>query len=119
MPIMGFLVTAAQWLLGFFVAQWVARKVFWISVLTVGLPWLLKDGLSYFWKVTEEYHKVVFQYVQGILDTALSLAGFDHTLNLYGVAGYIATQIGFLDYAAIVITAWGVCWTVKILGKIF
>lgn len=119
MPILGFIATVAQWIIGFFVAQWVARKVFWVAVLTVGLPWLLKDGLNYFWRVTEKYHEVVFGYIQGLLDSALNLAGFDHTLNIGSVAGYIANQIGFLDYVAIVITAWGVCWTIKILGKIF
>lgn len=119
MPIFGFLITAAQWIVGFFVAQWVARKVFWISILTIGLPWLLKDGLAYFWDVTSEYHAVIFEHIQGLLDSALGLAGFDHTLNLYGIAGYIATQIGFLDYVSIIITAWGVCWAIRILGKVF
>lgn len=119
MPILGFIATAVQWVIAFFVAQWVARKVFWISVLTIGLPWLLKDGINYFWKATEKYHETVLTYVQNLLDSALGLAGFDHTLNLTGIAGYIATQIGFLDYVAIVITAWGICWTIRILGKIF
>lgn len=119
MPIIGFLVTAAQWILGFLVARWIAYKILWVTILVVVVPWVLKDGIQWFWKVGEEYRSHVLDWLNSFIAQALGTFGLDHTINITGVAGYMATQMGFLDYVSIVITGWGICWGLKILGKIF
>lgn len=118
MPIIGFLITAAQWIVGFVIARWIAFKIFWIAVLTIGLPWLLKDGVNWFWKAGESYHTNIIGWISDYVNLALSTAGIGHTINLSGVAGYMATQMGFIDYVYIVISGWAICWTLKIIGKI-
>lgn len=120
MPIiLTWLVTAFQWIAAFFVARWIAHKIFWITVLTVGLPWVLKDGVQWFWKAGEEYRTHILQFIDTHLATALGQAGFQTTISIYGVAAYMAQEMGFLDYVSIVITGWSICWGLKLIGKIF
>ena len=119
MPILGFLATAAQWVIGFFVARWVAHKILWVSILTIVLPWVLKDGVQWFWRVGEEYKSQILTYVDSFLASALGAAGFDYSLNITGIAGYMATQMGIIDYIYIVLSGFAICWTLRIVGKIF
>lgn len=108
---------ALTWLSGSFVGKWIASKVLIISILTVVLPWVLKDALQWFWKVGEEYRYQIAQYFSDQLSTLLGSSNLDLSLNITGVAGYIANEIGLINYFSIIITGLTICCSIRLIGK--
>lgn len=109
---------AITWISGTFLARWVATKVLIISVLIIVLPWVLKDVLQWFWKVSEIYRSEMQQFVNDQIISILGQAGLNATLTITSVAGYISNQIGLIDYATILFSGFALCWSLKFIGKI-
>lgn len=114
MPILAFLGQAMMWIAGALVARWVIIKVFVIGLFVVVLPWVLKDGVNWFWDATDTSRAIFLQYLQTYFAELLSFIDPNIVINITSIGGYIAEQIGLADYAAIIFTALGVCWGYKI-----
>lgn len=118
MPIiLSWLFSAISWFSSSFLVRWAAAKVLLISAITIALPWVLKDGLQWFWKVTEKYRYELMTYINNQVLSILGNHNFDFSLNITSVGGYIANQIGVPEYFSILISGFGICWTLKFIGK--
>lgn len=117
MPILAFLGQAMMWISGTLIARWLAFKLFIIGCLTLVLPWVLKDGINWFWDATNAQRQTVAEHFNSILAQALNGIDASIVINLSSVGGYIANQIGLADYFSIIATAWGICWGYKIGAK--
>lgn len=117
MPILAFLGQAMMWISGALVARWLVFKLFIIGCLTLVLPWVLKDGINWFWDVTNEKRQTIAEHFNSILSNLLIGIDPDVVIHLTSVGGYIANQIGLADYCTIIVTAWGICWGYKIGAK--
>lgn len=114
MPILGFLGQAMMWIAGALIARWLVIKIFIIGCLVVVLPWVLKNGVSWFWDVSDTARSQLAQYTNDLLGTLLSGIDPNIVINISSIGGYIANQIGLVDYASILVTAFGICWGFKI-----
>lgn len=114
MPILALLGQGLMWFAGAMVARWVVVKLFVIGCLVTVVPWVLKDGVSWFWDVTESQRAALSTYTNNLLQQLLSGIDPNIIINITSIGGYIANQIGLADYASILVTAWGICWGYKI-----
>lgn len=117
MPILSFLGSIVTWFSTSFLTRWAATKIIAISLLTIVLPWVLKDSIQWFWKVGESYRSTITEYVNQIIANNLGGIAYNTTISLTSVGGYIANQIGLADYASILISGWSICWMIKILSR--
>jgi hypothetical protein len=98
-------------------AQWIATRAFILAILAIGLPWVLKGVLVYAWNWFAEYGRGVATFFMDTISGYTSSAGLDIDIQLTGVGGYIASQVGLVDYASIIFTGWGLYWLVAVLAK--
>lgn len=117
MPFLAFLGQAMMWISAGLVARWLVIKLFIIGCLVVVLPWVLKDGINWFWDATNSSRQTVMEHFTSILNQQLSGINSDVIIHLTSIGGYIANQIGLQDYATIIVTTWGICWGYKIGAK--
>lgn len=115
--LLAWLLNALGWIGSSFVGKWVAAKVFAISVVTIVLPWVLKDGLQWFWRVTEKYRLELLLFINQQISSVLTQLPDNLTVSLMGVAGYIANQIGLVNYFSIIMVGYGVCWSLKLISR--
>lgn len=114
LPVLGFLGQAMMWISGALIGRWVIWKLFVLGCLVTVVPWLFKDGMNWFWHVTETQRETIYQYFNSYTSTLLSGIDPNVVVKITSVGGYIANQIGLPDYAAIIVTAWGICWGYKL-----
>lgn len=115
--LLSWLFSAISWFSSSFVVRWAAGKVLLISVMTIVLPWVLKDCLQWFWKVGEEYRNQLLIFVTSQISSVINQESFDTTLSITGIAGYIADQIDLVNYFAILVSGYTICWSLKFIGK--
>lgn len=113
------IIAAVRWVVIGFTVRWAVAKIFWIGLFTIVLPWVLKDGVNWLWNAMESRDFRFLDYINDFLGSALGGMGFEYNINLPHIAGYLATHTGFTDYFYIVISGWGICFAIKVLGKIF
>jgi len=106
------------------VAMFLARKVLLLAALTIVLPWVLKGfliwSMDYIIVYGRDYVTFMHSFVQDILsssDVTSSFASGAVDFEITGIGGYLAMQTGLIDYCSIIITGWGLYWTVAILAK--
>lgn len=102
-----------------YLARWTAVKLFVMGVLAIVLPWVLKGVLLWFWDFVSSYVFEFVGWVFGYISQAIADAGIDISINLTGVGGYLATQVGLIDYCSIIIAGWGLYWMVVLTTKAF
>ncbi len=108
---------ALAWLSSNFLVKWAAAKVLLIAALTIILPWVLKDALQWFWKVGSAYRTEIITFINSQITDIIGSAGIDATLSITSVGGYIAQQIGLVNYFSILVSGFAICWALKFIGK--
>lgn len=114
MPLLALIGQAMMWFAGALIARWLVFKLFIIGCLVVVLPWVLKNGVTWFWDVTDTTRSQIAEYANTVLSTLLSGIDPNIVINISSIGGYIANQIGLVEYASILVTAFGICWGIKI-----
>jgi hypothetical protein len=99
------------------VAQWLATKVFILSIVTIVLPWVLRYVLIWAFEWISIYGREVMTLIMTQISSLTGAANIDIDINLSGVGGYLAAQTGLIEYCSIIITGWGLYWVVAILAK--
>lgn len=108
---------ALAWISGNFLIKWAAAKVLIIGLLTIVLPWVLKDTLVWFWSVSSSYRSLLFDFINSQIVNVVGQAGINASLSITSIGGYIAGQIGLLNYFSILVTGFTVCWTLRFIGR--
>lgn len=108
---------ALAWVSGNFLIKWAATKVLVIGLLTIVLPWVLKDTLIWFWSVSAQYRVLLFDYINSQIVSVVGQAGINATLTITSIGGYIANQIGLLNYFTILVTGFTICWSLRFIGR--
>lgn len=115
--IMIWLGQALAWISGNFLIKWAAAKVLLISLITIVLPWVLKDTLIWFWSVSSSYRALLFEFISTQITGIVGQAGIQASLSITSIGGYIANQIGLLNYFSILVTGFTVCWSIRFIGR--
>jgi hypothetical protein len=98
-------------------AKWLATKAFILALMAIVLPWVLKPVLMWFFDYIITYGRQWTEFITGSVGNMVQASGVDLTYQIGGVGGYLATQTGLIEYASIIMTGWGLYWTVAILAK--
>lgn len=118
MPILlAWLGQAIAWASTNFLIKWAAKKALIIAICTIVLPWVLKDALIWFLKVTSSYRSEILQFINSQISSTIGSANIDATLTITSVAGYIAQQIGLVTYFSILLSGFAICWGLKFISR--
>lgn len=115
--IIAWLGQALSWIAGNFLIKWAAFKLLIVGFLVIVLPWVLKDTLIWFWSVSSSYRSLVFEFVNQQIVDVIGQAGINASLSITSIGGYIANQIGLLNYFSILVTGFTICWSIRFIGK--
>jgi len=99
------------------VARWVSMRLLVVGLLTVILPRVLKGVFIWGFQYIERYGMVMVSHLMSTISQN-SGESFDINMQLTGVGGYIANQIGLIDYCTILITNWGLIISISFLIRI-
>ena len=98
------------------IARFIAFKVFILLILLIVLPYVLKKlfiwGMEYF----QEYGHVISGYFSDLINT-ITGGEIEISMQLTSVGGYLAIKTGLIEYCAIIITGWGIYWTIALMSK--
>lgn len=118
MPILlAWLGQAFAWATAKTVVKWAAQKVLIISICTIVLPWVLKDVLVWFFKVTSSYRAEILTFINSQISSIIGSSNIDATLSITSIAGYIANQIGLINYFSILLSGFAICWSLKFISR--
>lgn len=97
------------------VAKFIATRALLLSLLAIGLPWVLKGVLMWGFDWVLTYGRVFGDQIMSYISAQAGSQTI--AIHLSGIGGYLAEQTGLIDYCAIIITGWGLYWTVAVLAK--
>jgi hypothetical protein len=101
------------------IARWAAVKVLVTAILVTIVPWVLKNHMVWIYDLGYNFFTQIMSFVFGLFNQIIANAGIDIDINLSGVGGYIAGQVGLDDYALIIFSGWGIYWSIIIASKAF
>lgn len=97
-----------------YVSAWLAYKSFALILIAVVLPVVLRKFFAWSWNFLAAHGINALEYVFGWIDQAMIDAGIAVDVNLTGVGGYIASQVGLIEYCSVIITGWALVWVIAI-----
>jgi len=87
------------------VARWAATRLLLIALFLTAGPWLLRQFGSWLWDSFAGFRLSMASFFQEALESVTGQP-IDISYNITGVAGYIADQIAFPQYCAIILSGW-------------
>jgi len=107
------------WMAARDVAKYIATRALLITCLTVILPYVLKSYFLYMIKFLETYGGSITGFFTGMMGNMVKDTPYENIINiqLNSVAGYLAEQIGFIDYCSIILAGYAIAWIINI-GRI-
>lgn len=98
-------------------AKFLATKALMVAIIAIVLPWAIKPVFIYAFEWIVKYGRTYGDLIMGFINSQTSTAGIDLNLTITGVGGFLAEQTGLIDYCSIIISGWGIYWTLAILAK--
>lgn len=113
------IVAQSVWMAAMEVAKFIATRIMLIYILTLILPWILKSYFIYIIKFLETYGGKITSYLGDMVGQATAGTPYEGIIDIHlnSVGGYLAEQIGLIDYCSIIISGYAIAWVIN-MGRI-